>query len=330
MVVSLITNPPYNIKWEQPALAGFMSRYAGYELPPESNANYAFILSGLDISDSRSVFLLPCGVLTTSNKAEAKIKKQLLSQNILLAVITLPPDMFESTGIPTCLLVFDAHKDTQKIAMIDLSKKCTEEVRDQRGQFGGESHTKRTYHKTINVIPYDIMEKCVKLIESKEEEEDMCRWVAVDDIARFDYSLTPRRYFEIKTEVKHRPFGDIAADYNRIIEQKNAIKIKMNKTAAKRLGFDCMDKPSIDLSESFAIVGQKPTKENNISFSAEDGIKISISTKDGIHPLVLEFLNHWRQMIIYLNSEENRCLAEFRDALLPELLGGKLGERTEG
>ena len=117
---------------------------------------------------------------------------------------------------------------------------------------------------------------------------------------------------------------DIANDYNYIIRQKNAIKIRMNRTAAMRLGYDCMSIDKPDLSASFGVVGQKALKEDNISFAADDGIKIQISTKDGIHPLIIDFLNHWKQMIMYLNNEENRYLAEFRDALLPELLSGKI------
>lgn len=40
--------------------------------------------------------------------------------------------------------------------------------------------------------------------------------------------------------------------------------------------------------------------------------------------MIIDFLNHWKQMIVYLNTEENRLLAEFRDALLPELMSGKI------
>jgi hypothetical protein len=167
---SLITNPPYNLKWKPPALAGFMPKYSGYTIPPEQNANYAFILSGLELSDSRSVFLLPNGVLASSVKAEQEIRQQLIQQNLLLAVIALPPNMFESTSIPTCILVFDKHKETRMTAMIDLTEHCTEETRDQRGQFGGNSHTGRTYHKTVNVIPPEIMGECIDLIESKKDE----------------------------------------------------------------------------------------------------------------------------------------------------------------
>ena len=282
----------------------------------------AFILSALNWIEDRAVILLPNGVLASNQKQEQSIRRQLISQNLLLAVISLPGDMFESTSIPTCLLVFDKHKETRRIAMIDLTDKCDEEVRDQRGQFGGASHEGRTYHKTVKVISDSIISKCTELINNGKDEEGFCRWVSPEEIP--DWNLTPKRYFEVKTEFVHRAFADIASDYNRIIAQKNSIQIKMNKTAAKRLGYDCMagDKP--DLTESFAVVGQKADKEKNITFSADDGITIRVSTKDGIHPLILDFLNHWRQMIVYLNNEENRYLAEFRDALLPDLMIGKI------
>ena len=328
MAISLISNPPYNLRWKAPQLAGFLPQYAGYTIPPDSNANMAFVLSALNWIDNRAVVLLPNNVLSSSQKQEQSIRQELISQNLLLAVISLPGDMFESTSIPTCLLVFDKHKETRRIAMIDLTDKCDEEVRDQRGQFGGASHEGRTYHKTVKVISDSIISKCTELINNGKDEEGFCRWVSPEEIP--DWNLTPKRYFEVKTEFVHRAFADIASDYNRIIAQKNSIQIKMNKTAAKRLGYDCMagDKP--DLTESFAVVGQKADKEKNITFSADDGITIRVSTKDGIHPLILDFLNHWRQMIVYLNNEENRYLAEFLDALLPDLMSGKIEVNEDG
>lgn len=323
-MTSCISNPPYNLKHKLPPLASFMDRYMGWTLPPESNANYSFILTGLSMMDNRLVMILPNGVLTTGNKEEQKVRQELVDANLLLAVIMLPKSMFESTSIPVCIMVFDRNKQTKRIAMIDLTNSCEEEVRDQRGQFGGNAHTGRTYHKTINVIPEGIMERCVQMISDGTSEKGLCEWVDYETIKQNDYNLVPKRYFAVETEIKHRPFEDIVADFNRVMNQKNEIKIKMNKTAAKRLGYDCLDTPKVDLTESFAIVGQKPIKEDFISFGADDGIKISISTKERVHPLIFEFLKQWRQMIIYLNNEENRLLAEFRDALLPELMSGKI------
>lgn len=321
---SLISNPPYNLRWKHPSLMGFMNQYSGWQAPPESNANYAFVLTGLAKVTGRAVFLLPNSVLVSKDKAEIELKKQLIAENLLLAVITLPEKMFESTSIGTCLLVFDKHKDTRKIAMIDLRNHFVEETRDQRGQFGGTSHTNRTYHKTVNVITEETMQMCISLLDNRQDKKEICKWISPENIT--NGWLAPSRYIdsEMNFTQPHRAFEDIANDYNHIMKQKNAIKIRMNKTAAKRLGFDCMNVEHIDLTDSFAVVGQKVIKEDNISFGADDGIRITISTKEGVHPLILDFLNHWKQMIIYLNTEENRLLAEFRDALLPELMSGKI------
>lgn len=322
---SLVSNPPYNLKWEIPALAGFMAQYAGWQIAPKQNANYAFIQTGLYLADDKAVFIMPMGCLSTSQKEEIEIKKQIIESNYLSAVISLPDSMFESTSIPVCLMVFDKHKETLNVEMIDMKKSCKSIIREQNGQFGGNSHTNRTYRKEINVLTEDAMQKAIEAIEKQQNITGFCKTVTIEDIRKDDYHLTPSRYINQEIETKmHRPFEDIANDYNRVISQKNAIKIKMNKTAAKRLGYECLNVNRPDLSQSFGIVGQKIIKEDFISFSANDGIVISISTKDDIHPLIREFLNTWRQWIMYLNTEENRYLAEFRDALLPELMSGKI------
>lgn len=325
MGVSLVSNPPYNMAWKTPALAGFMPQYMGFPLPPKNNANYAFVLTALNMIDDKAAFLLPNGALSTNTKEEQAIRQMLVAENLISAVITLPDSMFESTSIPVCIILFDRQRQTRKIEMVDMRQTFEVEVRDQRGQFGGSSHTGRTYRKNVNVLSADGMEKALDAINELKDEQGFCRAVSPEEIERNDFVLVPSRYIEQEqAEEKHRSFEDIAADYNRIIRQKNAIQIRMNKTAAKRLGYDCMDVEKIDLSKSFAVAGQKVEKENYISFGADDGIKISISTKDGIHPLILDFLSHWKQMIMYLNTEENRLLAEFRDALLPELMSGRI------
>ena len=324
MEVSLVSNPPYNLKWNIPPLAGFMPHFQGWTIPPKSNANYAFILKALSMSE-KAVFLLPNGVLSTNTKEEKAIKRQLLEQNLIQSVIALPDSMFESTSIPVCIIVFNRHKETQRVVMIDMRNEYVTETRDQNGQFGGLSHTNRTYHKEVNVLTDEHMEKAMRAINNLESIKGYCASVLPESIMKQDYVLTPSRYIEQpEIEEIHRDFADIANDYNRIIRQKNEIKIRMNKTAAKRLGYDCMDIEKPDLSKSFAVVGQKAIKEDFITFSANDGIQISISTKETIHPLVVDFLNHWKQYIMYLNNEENRLLAEFRDALLPELMSGRI------
>lgn len=325
MGVSLISNPPYNMSWQIPNLAGYMDQYIGYTMPPKSNANYAFVLAALNMIDEKAVLLLPNGILTSGTKEEQRVRRELIMENLISAVIMLPDGMFESTNIPVCVILLDRKKQTRKIEMIDMRKTYETETRDQRGQFGGNSHTGRVYHKDIKILTQEGIDKAINAITQMSSEAGFCRAVMPEEVANNDYVIVPSRYIEQEGQnEKHRAFAEIADDYNRIVRQKNAIQIKMNRTAAKRLGYDCMDTDKPDLSKSFAVVGQRLEKENYISFSADDGITIRISTKERVHPLILDFLNHWKHMIMYLNDEENRLLAEFRDALLPELMSGKI------
>lgn len=147
MGTTLISNPPYNMKWNLPPFAQIQQRFNDCDLPPESNANYAFILTALSMIDDKAVFLLPCGVLTTNNNAEKEIRKYLVEKNLIKAVITCPDNMFESTGIATCIIVFEKNKNTTHIELIDMRNTHDVEIREQRGQYGSKSHTNRVYKK---------------------------------------------------------------------------------------------------------------------------------------------------------------------------------------
>lgn len=140
-----ISNPPYNLKWEHPFFASAQPRF-DLGLPPENNANFTFVLTALERCDYAQ-FILPNGVLTTSQADEAAIRKNLLEANLIEAVIALPDNMFVSTSIPTCVLIFNKNKTTARVAMIDLKTKSETKIREQRGQFGIQNA--RVYKKNL-------------------------------------------------------------------------------------------------------------------------------------------------------------------------------------
>lgn len=322
MATSLISNPPFNLAWTPPQLAGLMPMYRR-GVPPKDNANYAFILHAVENAE-KAALILPMCVLTPQ-KEEKKILISLIESNLLRAVIALPERMFESTSIPTCILMFDHGKQTQRIEFIDLRSHYREETREQRGQFGGKSHTQRVYKKTVRVLSKDVMTRAQNAIETYSTESGFCVAVDPDAIKKQDYVLTPSRYLDAQIEKKpHRAFDDIVADYNRVIDAKNETRITMNYTVARRLGFACLDVKPPDLSESFAVVGATIKKDHSITFTKSDGIEIKCSTREKVPHMIIRFLNDWKSRRLYLNDEENRILAEFRDALLEDLMSGKV------
>lgn len=326
---SLVSNPPYNLKWNIPPFAQIQPRFSDFNVPPASNANFAFVLTGLDLIDDKMAFLLPNAVLSTSLTEEREIKKSLIEGNFLEAVIMLPDKMFESTSIPTCILLFNKHKKTRNVEMIDMRQSFLEEQRDQKGQFGGASHENRTYHKTVKIIDDANIQKAIDCIIEHKNITGFCKSTTIDEIRGTDYILTPSRYIEIQEKNNtHRPFDDIAKDYNKIITEKNALKLTVNESLAKSLGLYetfLMMKQEGSVSDSFSIVGCKAEKESFITMSKNAAeFKIENKSKDKIPEILIIFLTMWKQHIMYLNNEENKVLAEFRDALLPDLMSGKV------
>ena len=314
LATCLVSNPPYNLKWSPPPFAQIQPRFCNYELPPNTNANYAFILTALDRIDDRAALLLPNGIQSTNQTQEATIRRQLVADNLIEAVIALPDGMFESTSIPTCVLLLNRHKQTRKIVMVDMRQEYAEEQRDQRGQYGGASHEGRVYHKTIR---------------EQRNIPGFSRAVLPEQLQAQDYILTPGRYIEAEpVDVKRRSYEDIAADYNRVIKAKNAVRLTVNESLARQLGlYDTFRMMQQDdgLADSFAVVGQKVEKQSFIQMS-KNRAEFRIENKDTerLPEIIQLFLTMWKQRIMMLNNEENRILAEFRDALLPELMSGRL------
>lgn len=324
----LISNPPYNLKWKHPFFAAAQPRF-DLGIPPESNANFAFILSALEISEYAQ-FILPNGVLTTNQSDEAAIRKRLVKGNCIEAVISLPDNMFVSTSIPTCIIIFNKKKTSSLVSMIDLRKKAEVEVREQRGQFGKQNA--RVYKKEFNVLPEDMAEQVKKMIAEHLSVAGVCRSVTIKDIEEQDFNLTPSRYIESDKQANiHRPLNDIANDLNRIIDLKNSVKITINENMAKSLeiydlavDFKKGEEISKTLSEELSNVGLKIKKTSSLSLTKNKELKIEVKNFERLPEIISVVMNLWRTQMMFFNNEENRLLAELRDALLIELFSGKL------
>ena len=106
-MIGCISNPPYNMKWSPPSplAASCDPRFAWCGTPPKNNANYAFVLTALSQINGKAAFVLPMGFASVEG-AEKEIRKALVEENMVEAVIALPDHMFESTSIPVCIVMF--------------------------------------------------------------------------------------------------------------------------------------------------------------------------------------------------------------------------------
>lgn len=112
----IMANPPFNLKgWYDSNLKND-SRWTDYSTPPESNANYAWILhilSHLKPLDGVAGFLLANGALGDSDTVE--IRKKLIQNDKVEAIIILPRELFITTDISVTLWILNQNKKAANI-----------------------------------------------------------------------------------------------------------------------------------------------------------------------------------------------------------------------
>lgn len=178
---AIVSNPPYSIKWEGDNNPLFINdpRFspAGV-LAPKSKADLAFtmhMLSFLSTSGTAAIVEFP-GVLYRSG-AEKKIRKYLIDNNYVDAVIQLPPDLFFGTTIATCVLVLKKSKSDNKTLFIDATNNV---VRD-----GNK-----------NKIDTENRKKILNAYIARADEEYYAKLVDNKVIAENDYTLSVSNYVE--------------------------------------------------------------------------------------------------------------------------------------
>ena len=322
----IVSNPPYNIKWNPPAPLFADSRFQKCDIPPASNANWAFVLTALDrLSDAgKCAFVLPCGFLSKDNEREQR--KWATKNGFVKKVIALPDSMFESTGIPVCVLLFE--KKSDGIEFYDARKCGMKEKRLQKGQFGGKSHQNRTYVKEVAALPD---EEIKKLLEYSGEIPEYSTKKYTDEVESNQWEWIPSRYVHYDcAEASHRNYKDIMDDINRISREKSSVKVTINETLAKQLGLYEVAEiekkaDSTALNRTFNLLGGEYTSRPYITLSKnKNEIKFESNDKEILSSLFSILLPMWRQHVFYLNQQENVLLAELRDAMIPDLMSGKL------
>ena len=113
----IMANPPFNQKaWRAENELIDDPRWDGYEVPPTSNANYGWILNIVSKLSQNGVagFLLANGALSDDG-TELKIRKQLIENNLVEAIIILPRNLFYTTDISVTLWILNKNKKARVV-----------------------------------------------------------------------------------------------------------------------------------------------------------------------------------------------------------------------
>ena len=122
---TVIANPPFSLdKWgaDEAATDPYNRFWRG--IPPKSKGDWAFISHMIEVAQEGSGkvgVVIPHGVLFRG-ASEGKIRRHVIEENLLEAVIGLPANLFYGTGIPAAIAIFNKGKKTDHVLFVDASR----------------------------------------------------------------------------------------------------------------------------------------------------------------------------------------------------------------
>lgn len=211
----VVANPPYSIKdYEWEAFKNKFGRLDGYNAPPEKNADYAFVLhiiKSMNVN-GRAGIVLPHGVLFRGG-AEARIREQILKNDLVEAVIALPSKLFYGTGIPAAIVILNKNKPEAKkgkVLIIDAEKDFQE---------GKNQNSLR---------PQDI-NKIVKAYAGYEEVEKYARVVSLKEIEENSFNLNIRQYIDSSDKEEEIDVSVVRKELASLEKERAEINKKVEK-----------------------------------------------------------------------------------------------------
>lgn len=236
----ILANPPFNVKnWNGDKLRED-ARWK-YGVPPVGNANYAWIehiISKL-APDGKAGFVLANGALSTSTKEEYAIRKALLEDDKIDAIVAMPSQMFYSTGIPVSLW------------FIDMNKESSDE-RNRKGEtlFIDARNLGEMIDRTHRAFSKDDIKKVADTYHAyrgtnKQDYKDIagfCKIAKLNEIVKNDYVLTPGRYVGLsKQEDDGEPYEvkmkRLTGELKQQFEESNKLQGEI-KDVLKELGYE--------------------------------------------------------------------------------------------
>jgi len=214
---AIVSNPPYSTKWEgndNPLLINDPRFSPAGVLAPKSKADLAFtmhMLSWLSTTGTAAIVEFP-GVLYRGG-AEQKIRKYLIDNNYVDAVIQLPPDLFFGTTIATCIIVLKKSKTENKTLFIDAS-----------AQFVRGGNKNKLSDENIETIESAYIER--------KDIDHFCCLVDNSDIADNDYNITVSSYVEQENTTEEVDIEKLNAQIAEIVIRQNKLRVAIDEIVA--------------------------------------------------------------------------------------------------
>lgn len=210
----IVSNPPYSIKWEgddNPVLINDPRFSPAGVLAPKSKADLAFVMHALSWLATNGTAAIVCfpGIMYRGG-AEKKIRKYLIDNNYIDAIIQLPDNLFYGTSIATCIMVMKKAKTDNKVLFIDASKECKKVTNN-------------------NKLTEENIAKIVDEVASREDVDYFARLVPYDEIKEQEYNLSVSTYVEQEDTREVIDIKELNTQIEQIVARENVLREEIDK-----------------------------------------------------------------------------------------------------
>ena len=210
----IVSNPPYSIKWagdDNPLLINDPRFAPAGVLAPKSKADMAFIMHSLSwlANDGTAAIVCFPGIMYRGG-AEQKIRKYIVSNNYIDAIIQLPDNLFFGTTIATCIMVMKKPKSGTNIVFIDASK---------------EYQKVTNYNKLSN----DNIMNILNAYQERKDKQYMVKVASYEDVKNNDYNLSVSTYVEKEDTREKIDIKALNAQIDEIAENENKLREEIKK-----------------------------------------------------------------------------------------------------
>lgn len=214
----IVSNPPYSVKWVGDGDATLINdpRFApAGVLAPKSKANMAFIMHSLSWLAANGTAAIVCfpGIMYRGG-AEQKIRKYLVDNNYVDAVIQLSGGLFFGTSIATCIMVLKKGKRDNKVMFIDASKEYIKVTNN-------------------NKLTPENIDRIVDVFAKREDVAHFSHLADYAEIAENDFNLSVSTYVEPEDTREKIDIVKLNAEIAEIVAREQVLRSEIDKIIAE-------------------------------------------------------------------------------------------------
>jgi type I restriction enzyme M protein len=244
----IMANPPFNQKdWRADNELIDDPRWMGYDVPPTSNANYGWILTMASKLSENGIagFLLANGAISGGGE-EYKIRKKMIKNGLVEAIVILPRSMFYTTDISVTLWILNKNKAEHTRNIGDVSRNYRnrkDEILFMDLRQIGVPFEKKYIQFSSEQID-EISETYHNWQQEDNDYEDVpeyCYSAHIDEVKKKDYSLVPSKYIEFVNRDENIDFDKkmqtLKEEFTTLLTEEKQSKQELLKVF-KDLGFE--------------------------------------------------------------------------------------------